>query len=329
MKTFIIAELGINHDGSFDKCIKLIREAKKSGANSAKLQIIDPNSSYQKKTKSYKEFFNKTFTIEELFKLKKFADEIKIEFFTTVGDFASLELAKKLFIKKIKISSGLITNIPLIERISKNKFELIISTGMAFKKEIKEALKVANKYLPKNKISLLKCTSLYPAPDYLLNLRQIIQMKKEFNIKIGFSDHSLNDLPVMAAVSLGAEIIEKHFTLNNKLLNADHKISYEPYQFRKMVDSIRSIEAILGNSKKICPSHEEIQLRKLRHRYLVTIDLVKKNEVFTYKNLGFKRLYKKSSKAIKAKFYKSFIGKKSNANIDEDTIVNKKFLKYR
>ena len=289
MKTFIIAELGINHDGSFDKCIKLIREAKKSGANSVKLQIIDPNSSYQKKTRSYKEFFSKTLTVEELFKLKKFTDEIKIDFFATIGDFVSLELIKKLFIKKIKISSGLITNIPLIEEVAKNKIELIISTGMAFKKEIKEALNVANKYLPKNKISLLKCTSLYPAPDHLHNIGQILIMKREFSVKIGYSDHSLNDLPVIAAVSLGAEIIEKHFTLNNKLLNADHKISYEPDKFRKMVESIRSIEVILGNSKIIYPSHEEIQLRKFRHRYLVTMDLVKKNEVFTY-FLGF--LYK-------------------------------------
>lgn len=327
MKTFIIAELGINHNGSFDKCIKLIREAKKSGANSVKLQIIDPNSSYQKKTRSYKEFLRKTLTLEELFKIKKFADEIKIDFFATIGDLVSLELIKKLLIKKIKISSGLITNIPLIEEVAKNKLELIISTGMAFNKEIKEALNVVNKHLPKKKISLLKCTSLYPAPDYLLNLRQIPQMKKEFNVKIGYSDHSLNDLPVIAAVSLGAEIVEKHFTLNNKLLNADHKISYEPYQFSKMVESIRSIEAILGNTKIIHPSFEEIQLRKLRHRYLVTIDSIKKNEIFTYKNLGFKRLYKKSSKAIKAKFYKSFIGKKTKVNIDQDKIISKKFLK--
>jgi sialic acid synthase SpsE len=327
MKTFIIAELGINHDGSFDKCIKLIREAKKSGANSAKVQIIDPNSSYQKKTKSYKEFLNKILTIEELFKIKKFADEIKIDFFATIGDLASLELVKKLFIKKIKISSGLITNIPLIEEISKNKLELIISTGMAFKKEIMEAINVASKYLPKNKISLLKCTSLYPAPDYLLNLTQILLMKKKFSIKIGYSDHSLDDLPVIAAVSLGAEIIEKHFTLNNKLLDADHKISYEPYQFKKMVDSIRRVEDSMGNSKIIYPSHEEIKLRKLRHRYLVTINQIKKNDIFTYKNLGFKRLYKESKKAIKAKFYKSFIGKKSKVNIDQDIVVNKNFLK--
>lgn len=327
MKTFIIAELGINHDGSFDKCVKLIREAKKSGANSAKLQIIDPNSSYQKKTKSYKEFSNKILTIEELFKLKKFADEIKIEFFATIGDLASLELVKKLFIKKIKISSGLITNIPLIEEISKNKLELIISTGMAFKKEIMEAINVASKYLPKNKISLLKCTSLYPAPDYLLNLAQIPLMKKQFSVKIGYSDHSLDNLPVITAVSLGAEIIEKHFTLNNKLLDADHKISYEPYQFKKMVDSIKRVEDSIGNSKTIHPTHEEIQLRKLRHRYLVTINQIKKNDIFTYKNLGFKRLYKVSKKAIKAKFYKSFIGKKSKVNIDQDIVVNKNFLK--
>lgn len=327
MKTFIIAEIGINHNGNFDKCIKLIREAKKSGANSIKLQIIDPNSSYQKKTRSYKEFFSKTLTVEELFKIKKFTDEIKIDFFATIGDFVSLELIKKLFIRKIKISSGLITNIPLIEKVAKNKIELIISTGMAFKKEIKEALNVANKYLPKNKISLLKCTSLYPAPDYLLNLSQIIQMKNEFNVKIGYSDHSLNNLPVITAVSLGAEIIEKHFTLNNKLPNADHKISYEPYQFRKMVETIRSIEDILGNSKIIHPSNKEIKLRKLRHRYLVTMDLIKKDDVFSYKNLGFKRLYKKSNKAIEAKFYKSFIGKKSKVNINQDTIVSRKFLK--
>jgi N-acetylneuraminate synthase len=249
-----------------------------------------------------------------LFKIKKFADEIKIDFFATIGDLASLELVKKLFIKKIKISSGLITNIPLIEEISKNKLELIISTGMAFKKEIMEAINVASKYLPKNKISLLKCTSLYPAPDHLLNLAQILLMKKKFSIKIGYSDHSLDDLPVIVAVSLGAEIIEKHFTDNLMREGPDISASMDMYQCKELIVASKILYKERGGKKNKIP--EEKVTSDFAFATVVSIKKIIKGEVLSMKNIWVKR---PGTGGIKASDFKSLLGRKVNKDIDTDT----------
>jgi len=227
---FLVAEIGINHGGKFDLCKKMIVAAARSGANAIKLQTIDPQESYLKNTPSYKEFLNKNINDEELYKLKEITEKLGMIFFSTPGDFKSLERLKKIGVKLIKISSGLLTNIPLIEQVSRFKIPMIISTGMAYEKEIKESVKSAKKFGNKG-VGILKCTSLYPAPDKTINLNGIKALRDKLKIPVGYSDHTLDDLTVCAAVSLGATIIEKHFTLNKKLLNADHKISMEPNDF--------------------------------------------------------------------------------------------------
>ena len=318
---FLVAEIGINHNGKFDLCKKMIVAAARSGANAIKLQTIDPHESYLKNTPSYKEFLNKNINDEELYKLKEITEKLGMIFFSTPGDFKSLERLKKIGVKLIKISSGLLTNIPLIEQVSRFKIPMIISTGMAYEKEIKESVKSAKKFGNKG-VGILKCTSLYPAPDKTINLNGIKALRDKLKIPVGYSDHTLDDLTVCAAVSLGATIIEKHFTLNKKLLNADHKISMEPSDFLIMSKKIKRIIEILGTNKLI-PSLAEKKKRYRTHRYIVAKNKIFKGIKISIKDIAFKRSIKKIKK-IEPKDYKKVIGKISKVDIDTDIILNKK-----
>ncbi len=318
---FLVAEIGINHNGKFDLCKKMIVAAARSGANAIKLQTIDPHESYLKNTPSYKEFLNKNINDEELYKLKEITEKLGMIFFSTPGDFKSLERLKKIGVKLIKISSGLLTNIPLIEQVSRFKIPMIISTGMAYEKEIKESVKSAKKFGNKG-VGILKCTSLYPAPDKTINLNGIKALRDKLKIPVGYSDHTLDDLTVCAAVSLGATIIEKHFTLNKKLLNADHKISMEPNDFLIMSKKIKRIIEILGTNKLI-PNLAEKKKRYRTHRYIVAKNKIFKGIKISIKDIAFKRSIKKIKK-IEPKNYKKIIGKISKVDIDTDIILNKK-----
>ena len=318
---FLVAEIGINHSGKFDLCKKMIVAAAKSGANAIKLQTIDPHESYLKNTPSYKEFLNKNLNDEDLYKLKEITEKLGMIFFSTPGDFKSLERLKKIGVKLIKISSGLLTNIPLIEQVSRLNIPMIISTGMAYEKEIKESVKSAKKFGNKG-VGILKCTSLYPAPDKTINLNGIKALRDKLKIPVGYSDHTLDDLTVCAAVSLGATIIEKHFTLNKKLLNADHKISMEPSDFLIMSKKIKRITEILGTNKLI-PNLAEKKKRYRTHRYIVAKNKIFKGIKISIEDIAFKRSIKKIKK-IKPKDYKKVIGKISKVDIDPDVILNKK-----
>jgi len=326
-KTFIIAEIGINHGGRFKNCIKLIKAAKNAGADSVKLQITDPETSYEKKTKSYKEFSRARLNENELLKLKNFCDKNKIIFFVTPGDIKSLQIVSKLNLKVIKISSGLITNLPLIEEASKLNLPIILSTGMALKNEIKLAIKSA-KLFNKKGVAVLKCTSVYPAKPKLLNLNAILEYKKYFNVPIGYSDHSLGLEACIIAVSIGAKIIEKHITLNKNLKGADHRLSLEPNEFKKMVDLIRQTESMLG-SKDIKPTAEEIKLRKKYHRYLVANCDMKKGEKVNLEKIGIKRLFKYKNGALQPKYLKKIIGKKIAITVKKDDPITKETVRKR
>jgi sialic acid synthase SpsE len=312
-KVFIIAEIGVNHEGSFKKCVKLFEKAKTSGANAVKLQTVNPYYNYVKGTRSYKEFQNTDFSDDEFFKLKKIASKLKLTFLTTPGSFMEVDRVVKLGSEAIKVSSGLLTNYPLIKYASKKKVPLIISTGMALKKEIKEAVRSCG---INKKVAILKCTSLYPPPDHALNLNSISKFKRTFKTVIGYSDHTTDDLSCLAAVSNGAKIIEKHFTLNKKAKGKDHKISLEPNEFKSMVNKIRRIEIMLGSSEfKI--NEDEFKNRKTLYRCLVAGKIISKNEKFSKNNIFLKRP-KPGKRGLEARFYNSVIGKTSKKKILKD-----------
>lgn len=305
----IIAEVGINHGGDFDHCANLITAASDSGANSVKLQIVDPKMSYMENTLSYETFKDNSLSFEALSDLMQLSKEKDIVLFSTPGDFNSLELMLKLEMPIIKISSGLMTNYPLIEESIKTKLPLIISTGMAEEEEIDD---LVNFLEQKNAIdvSLLKCTSVYPSPTNLLNLNGIRHMQKKYpKYKIGYSDHCLNPLACLSAVAIGARVIEKHFTLDKTLVGGDHFLSAEPNEFRALVEQIRIVEGMLGE-EKIQISLEEKEQKNFRYRSLVSIQNIAKGEEFTKENVGLLRPQKDKIGAP-AKYYHQLLGQKA------------------
>ena len=322
-ETFIVAEIGINHGGNFKRCKKMINAAAKAGADAVKIQTIDIDESYMQNTKSYKEFKNKNFSNSELLKLKKYSEDLNVIFFSTPGDIKSLMRLVKIKVSAIKISSGLATNLPLIGEIIKRKIPIIISTGFSNKKDLND-LKNFIKKFKYEKIAILKCTSQYPANPADLDLNAINFLKDFFNLPVGFSDHTIDDLAPVVAVANGAKIIEKHFTLNKYQKGADHNISLEPKEFEIMVKKIRITEKMLGD--KVFKINEKIKKRrKMYLRYLTAKKEIKKGDVFSIDNIGFFR-HNKSKSGLEPKYFFSLKNKKSKINIKKRQIINKKIL---
>ena len=322
-KTFIIAEIGINHQGNLETCKKMIKSAALCGADAAKIQLVDVNESYDIFTKSYKQFKNKNFSDNQLKILKKYAQKNKIIFFATPGDIPSLKRVIKLKFCIIKVSSGLSNNYPLIREAIKSKIPLFISTGMSNKDDLIELSLFLKKYKFK-KIIIMKCISDYPTNLKNINMKTISALNKIFEYNIGYSDHSLGDIAPISSVSLGACVIEKHFTLNKKLPNADHKISMEPKEFKAMVNKIRQIELLLGKSTKIITKIVTDSRRK-NFRLLTAKNKILKNEKFSLKNISFKR-YTKNTKGLLPKYFFKIEGKKSKKNIKKGDLVKKLYF---
>ena len=263
--TLIIAEAGVNHNGSIKKAKKLIDIASNAKADYVKFQfyktdnLVVKNSQmavYQKKNygknvSQYKLLKKYELSLDNIRKLRKYTKKKKIKFLTSVFDEESLEELYKSKIYDIKIPSGEINNLPLLEKISKKTKKIFISTGMANIKEIFEAIKILkqNKKFKKN-LYLMHCHSEYPTDLKDVNLLAMQELKKKFSVNIGFSDHTLGNEVAIAATSLGAAVIEKHFTLSKSMNGPDHKASLDPKELKLFVRSIRNTEILLGNSKK-------------------------------------------------------------------------------
>ena len=244
-KSMIIAEIGINHEGSASKCLKMINIAHESNADIIKLQVIDPDSSYEKGTLSYKLFNNSKLSKEEIFNIYNICKNKKINIFSTF-DKKNFEFFKKLNQVCYKISSSLFYDFYFIKKILSSNKPLILSSGLSDLNDIDTMLNLLNKDKNK-KIALLHCRSLYPTHFSKLNLSRINYLKSKYGIITGFSDNSLGiDAPI-ASIHYGAKIIEKHFTLNSKRPSYDHKLSLEPKEFKEMVKKIRENENMIGN----------------------------------------------------------------------------------
>lgn len=330
-KIKIIAEAGINHNGSLKRAVQLIKAAKKSNADYIKFQIFKAEnvvtknagkSPYQKKNSKDKETqyeMIKKFELPyESFKIiKKECKKKKIKFLCSPFDVESLNYLKKLKEKIIKIPSGEITNYPLIEKIGKMNIKVIMSTGMSDSKEIKSAINLLVKNGTKKKnITLLHCNTAYPTPFADVNLMVLKELKKKFNVSVGYSDHTLGiEIPI-SAVCFGAEYIEKHITLNKNFPGPDHKSSLDPHEFFSMVKSIRNVEkAIIPTKKKIRPS-EYSNLKVVRKSIIANLDIAK-NEIFTEKNITTKR----PGTGINPMFWKKILGKKAKKDFLKDEII--------
>ena len=302
-KTLIIAEAGVNHNGDLEIAKELIHQAAIAGADLVKFQTFTvaklltleaPKADYQKDpdaltTSNYEMLKSLELSKNDHLELIQECKKYGIEFFSTAFDEASLSFLLELGMSKIKIPSGEITNKPLLEFIAQFDMPVIMSTGMADLNEIQLAIEVlSNNKLTRENITILHCTSQYPASFENINLSAITSMKKKFNLNIGYSDHTLGAEASIAAVSLGATIIEKHITLDSNMPGPDHKASMEPKDFQDMVSAIRNIERGLGNGIK-APTSEELEMRTVARKSLVANKKIEKGEIFTQENLTVKR----------------------------------------
>jgi len=247
-EVFVISEIGINHEGNVNLCAEMIKKSAKAGANSIKLQTIDADENYSKKSISYALFKKAWLTPEETSNMFDYAKSLGLQAFTTVGDFKTLQWVRKLQPKLYKISSGLITHLPLIKKISSIGETLIISSGTANQKDLDDAIGACNKKYAKN-IILLHCVSSYPTPFDQANLSTILSLRKKYKLSVGYSDHVLGYNASLAAVTLGSSVIEKHFTLDPSRKDFDHKISLNPKEFSDMVKHIKIYKSMYGEKE--------------------------------------------------------------------------------
>jgi N,N'-diacetyllegionaminate synthase len=274
---FIIAEIGATHDGDINQALSLIEIAKKSGAQAVKLQTVTPDYSYCSGTLSHDVFQELSLNIEEMQKMKKVAEDLGLIIFSTPGDFPSLEMVQKLDFPIMKISSGLMTNKPLVEAVAKTKKPLIISSGMAYLDEIARTVRFAKEAGAKQ-LAVLHCTSVYPCEDKMVNLKAINTMEKSLNLPIGYSDHTADELACGFAVMKGAVIIEKHLALSHKLAGPEKGTACDPEQFIKMVTNVRRAEQMQGSGIK-APHTEENLGRKLHRRSLISVKSIPKGKI--------------------------------------------------
>ena len=330
-KVFIIAEAGVNHNGSIKTALKLVDIAKKSGADAVKFQSFiaseeiskfAPKAKYQMTTtnpnESQLDMIKKLeLSIKEQKKIKSYCDNLKSEFISSPFGLTSINILKKLKIKTVKIPSPEINNLPYLLEISRKFSKIILSTGMSNIKEINTAIKILKKNKKKD-ISILHCISSYPTKLKDLNLNAIHTLRKNFNNIIGFSDHSLGIEGSLLAVAAGARIIEKHFTINKKLNGPDHKASLSPEQLNELVKKIRQVEQILGDGIKK-PQKSEIENIKVVRKSIVAKELIKIGEKLKKKNITTKR----PGTGISPMKWKNMIGKKSKYNYQKDEIIKK------
>jgi pseudaminic acid synthase len=294
---FIIAELSANHNGSLENALKTIKAAKEIGANAIKLQTYTADTltlNCNKEDfllkggtlwdgKSFYELYKQAYTPWEWHeKLFEYARELELDIFSTPFDKSAVDFLEQFHPSAYKIASFEITDYELVRYIASKKKPLIISTGIALEEEIKEILQICHE-VGNNDIILLKCTSAYPTPLEEANLLTIPDMRKRFGVEVGFSDHTLGIIAPIAAVSLGAKVIEKHFILDKSIGGADASFSLDKEDFSQMIKALRDTQKLLGK-----PSYNtdvaKIKGRQFSRSLYVSKD-IKKGEVFSEKNI--------------------------------------------
>ncbi len=356
-KVYIIAEAGVNHNGSLQRALDLIDVAAEAGVDAVKFQTFKasklvtkdtPKAEYQKKLtsqdESQYEMLSRLEINEEFHNhLINRCKERNIEFLSTPFDEESLELlTKKFSISSIKVSSGDLTNAPLLLAMAKTKKTILLSTGMSTLSEIEQALSVVafgyinedkqpsieefqrayfseiGQQAIREKVTLLHCTTEYPTPVEEVNLLAMDTLRNAFQLEVGYSDHTEGIVAPIAAVARGAKIIEKHFTLDRTLPGPDHKASLEPNELVEMVKSIRQVERMLGNPIKV-PSRSEMKNKDIAKKSIIAACSITENEEYTEKNLTIKR----PGNGISPYYFWELIGKTSNRNYLEDELIRR------
>jgi N,N'-diacetyllegionaminate synthase len=330
--TFIIAEIGVNHNGDLKLAKAMIDAAKDAGADSAKFQTFRADEFMADKELVYEYEVQGKVVKEKMYDMFKrlempmswhkelfaYARKLGLVPLTSVADPLSADMVKNVGTGAFKLSSEDLINLPLIEYVVKMKLPLIFSTGMADESEVKDVLKILKSHHHRNAI-FLHCVSVYPTPDDEANLNRMLALKKLTKGAVGYSDHTRGIAASVAAVSLGATVIEKHFTLSQDLNGPDHYFSSDPREFKTMTDEIRRVEKMLG-LEKLSPSTTEQKTRMNFRRSLVATKALTKGHKLTRTDLHLKR----PGHGLKARDMKKLLGKKLKRDIKRDDIITLK-----
>jgi len=327
-RVYIIAEAGVNHNGDLILARKLIDVASEAGADAVKFQSFKADKTiskdskkadYQEKTTAqeetqYEMIKRLELSYEDHVELINHANQRNIKFLSTPFDPDSLELLTSLGMDTIKIASGEITNYPLLSKIGMLNQRVIISTGMARLGEIEAALDFLElSGTEKDNISVLHCNTEYPTPMIDVNLNAMITIRDAFNVRVGYSDHTLGIEVPIAAVAMGAKIIEKHFTLDREMEGPDHKASLEPEELKRMVTAIRNIEAALGDGIKQPSFSEQKNIEKVRKSIFINKNLLQ-DHVLGIDDISIKR----PGDGISPVYFRSILGKKLIKDLKQD-----------
>lgn len=334
MHTYIIAEAGVNHNGQLDLALKLCDAAKEAGVDCVKFQTWQTEKIVTRKAEKATYQSENTNDAEEsqfdmLKKLElsykdfrlvqEHCNKIGIDFLSTPDEEYSLAfLMNELHLPLIKIGSGEVTNIPYLRQMASYHKPIILSTGMATLAQVAMAYDTLIAAGAPS-VSLLHCTTNYPCPKNEVNLRAMQTMKEAFKCPVGYSDHTMGTEIPIAAVAMGAEIIEKHFTLDRNMEGPDHKASLEPHELKYMVDCIRNIEVALGDGIKR-PNPSEVEISKVVLKSIVAKVLINKGETLTANNMTIKR----AGSGIPAAHWDMIVGTKAlrDYDIDEPIKIN-------
>ena len=331
-KTLIIAEAGVNHNGDIAKAKVLIDKGAEAGVDYVKFQTFKADNLVTKQAKraAYqdKNTQNNDSQYEMLKKLElsqtvhqeliDYCVQKGVQFLSTGFDLESLEFLAQLGITIAKIPSGEITNLPYLRKVANLFPEVILSTGMANITEIKDAVKVlTDNGVSKDKITVLHCNTEYPTPMEDVNLRAMLHIQQELGVPIGYSDHTLGIEVPIAAVALGATVIEKHFTLDKTLPGPDHKASLEPEELKAMVIAIRNIEKAIGGSGLKEVSKSEVKNKPIARKSIVATKTIKKGDLFSAENLTVKR----PGTGISPMQWDEVIGKTAKKDFEEDDLI--------
>ncbi len=331
-KTLIIAEAGVNHNGDINLAKKLIAAAADANVDYVKFQtfnskkLVSKNAekaSYQKKntgnsSESQLAMLQRLELSREMhLELIKYSNLKGIKFLSTGFDLESIDFLNELNIALFKVPSGEITNLPYLRKIGSLGKPVIISTGMANLKEVEEAiLAILGAGTSKSDITVLHCNTEYPTPMEDVNLKAMSTIEEAFDVSIGYSDHTLGiEIPV-AAVALGAKVIEKHFTLDKTLEGPDHKASLDPKELKAMVKAIRNIEKALGHGRKE-PSDSEKKNKPIARKSIIAKTSIKKGDVFSNKNITVKR----PGIGISPMLWDTILGKVATKDYEEDDLI--------
>lgn len=323
---YIIAEMSANHAGRFERAVEIIRAAKYAGADCIKIQTYTPDTMTINSHKEYFKIKKGTWEGENLYslyekaytpwewqcELKKECERIGIDFLSTPFDKTSVDFLESLRVDFYKIASFELVDIPLIKYIASKNKPIIMSTGMGNLGEIEEAVN-AIRAQGNNDLCLLKCSSAYPAISSDMNLKTMINLRDTFRVPVGLSDHSLGSIAAIAAVAMGAKVIEKHFCISREIENPDASFSMEVHEFKQMVEDIRATERAIGI---VCYNvSEREEESKIFRRSIFVVEDIKEGEVFSEKNIRVIR----PGVGLEPKYYEEILGKIATSSIERGT----------